>query len=200
MASNDDGDEVDLDEGEGDKIVSGAVLKNVENGETQQLDCDAVFVAIGHLPNTGFLDGVVEFDENMKALSLEEKPTQPKSNYAVPGIYFYDSQVVEIARNLKPSARGELEITDVNTTYLAQGRLDVRIMGRGTAWLDTGTFESLAQAGSFLEIIENRQGLKVGCIEEIAWRQNFIDDTELKTLATQITSNDYGQYLLELLH
>jgi len=143
--------------------------------------------------------GVVEFDENHKALSLEEKPENPKSNYAVPGLYFYDNRVVKIAEELEPSARGEYEITDVNKKYLEMGELEVRSMGRGYAWLDTGTFPSLMQASQFVQVIEERQGLKVGCIEEVAFRMNFISADQLKKLATPLLKSGYGQYLMNLI-
>ncbi|RMD71301.1 MAG: glucose-1-phosphate thymidylyltransferase [Bacteroidetes bacterium] len=143
--------------------------------------------------------GVVEFDEHFNAISIEEKPKEPKSNYAVPGLYFYDNDVVEIAKNLKPSARGEYEITDVNKTYLAAGKLKVQVMGRGIAWLDTGTHKSLMQAGQFIEVIEDRQGLKIGCIEEVAWKKGFIDDEQLERLAHKYMKSGYGAYLMQLL-
>ena len=143
--------------------------------------------------------GVVEFDENNKAISIEEKPEIPKSNFAVPGLYFYDSDVVEIAKNLEPSPRGEYEITDVNRVYLDQGKLKVEILNRGVAWLDTGTHQSLLQAGQFIEVIEQRQGLKIGCIEEVAYKMGFIDEDQLEELATKYIKSGYGNYLFDLL-
>lgn len=143
--------------------------------------------------------GVVEFDKDFKALSIEEKPAQPKSNYAVPGLYFYDNDVVSIAKSIKPSPRGELEITDVNRVYLEAGKLEVGVLDRGTAWLDTGTFDSLIQAGEFIEVIEKRQGLKIGCIEEIAYRNGWIDDAQMEKLATLYMKSGYGMYLKRLI-
>ena len=144
--------------------------------------------------------GVVEFDPEFKALSIEEKPEKPKSNYAVPGLYFYDNDVVEIARNVKASPRGEYEITDINKKYLELGKLKVGVLDRGTAWLDTGTFESLMQAGQFVQVIEERQGLKIGCIEEVAYRMGFIDAAQLEEVAKPLVKSGYGKYLLKLLN
>lgn len=142
--------------------------------------------------------GVVEFDENQKVLSIEEKPQQPKSNYAVPGLYFYDNEVVEIAKNIQPSARGEYEITDINKEYLKRGKLSVGILNRGTAWLDTGTFASLMQAGQFVQVIEERQNLKIGCIEEVAYRMGYINKNQLIELAKPLVKSGYGEYLMRI--
>lgn len=144
--------------------------------------------------------GVVEFDDNFKALSIEEKPAKPKSNYAVPGLYFYDNSVIDVAKNLKPSPRGEYEITDVNKYYLQAGKLYVKAMGRGFAWLDTGTHQSLMQAGQFIQVIEERQGLKIGCIEEVAYNMKFIDSEQLEKLGRYYLKSGYGEYLLRSLH
>lgn len=143
--------------------------------------------------------GVVEFDPNNQVISIEEKPLKPKSNYAVPGLYFYDNSVVNIAKSIQPSARGEYEITDVNKEYLRRGKLKVGVLSRGTAWLDTGTFQSLMQAGQFVQVIEERQGLKIGCIEEVAYRMGFISDDQLREAAAPLVKSGYGQYLLRLL-
>ncbi len=143
--------------------------------------------------------GVVEFDDKGNAVSIEEKPVQPKSNYAVPGIYFYDNSVVEIAKNIKPSQRGELEITDINKTYLSQGKLKVSVLDKGTAWLDTGTFKSLMQASQFVQVIEERQGLKIGAIEEVAYRMGYIDKNQFRTLIEPLIKSGYGKHLLSLL-
>ncbi len=143
--------------------------------------------------------GVVEFDKNMKAISIEEKPPKPKSNYGIPGLYFYDNEVVEIAKEAKPSARGELEITEIHNGYLKRGRLKVHVMDRGTAWMDPGNFNDVLQAAHFIQVIEERQGLKIGCIEEIAWHEGFITDEQLEALAHPLKKSGYGQYLLGLL-
>lgn len=180
----------------GDNIFYGNSLEKLLHANT---DPDGGVVYAYHVSDPERY-GVVEFDADQKAISIEEKPTKPKSGFAVPGLYFYDNEVVEIAANLKPSARGELEITDVNQEYLHRGKLQVSILDRGTAWLDTGTFTSLMQAGQFVQVIEERQGLKIGCIEEWAYKMNFIDDKQLECLAKPMFKSGYGQYLLNLLH
>lgn len=180
----------------GDNIFYGAGLQNLLLDSAKVTDGARVFAYLVRDPERY---GVVEFDDNFKALSIEEKPAKPKSNYAVPGLYFYDNRVVEIAKNIKPSPRGEYEITDVNRTYLEEGTLDVGVMGRGTAWLDTGTFESLNDASEFVRVIEKRQGYKVGCIEEIAWRMGYMSDDDLRKIAEPLIKSGYGKYLLNLL-
>jgi glucose-1-phosphate thymidylyltransferase len=155
-------------------------------------------IVFGYHVNDPERYGVVEFDENFKALSLEEKPENPKSSYAVPGLYYYDNSVVEIAKNIKPSARGEYEITDVNKEYLRRGELDVRVLGRGTTWLDTGTFQSLMQANQYVQVIEDRQGKKIGCIEEAAYRMGYINDQKLLEIAEPLRKSGYGEYLINL--
>lgn len=179
----------------GDNIFYGSGLSKLLQNSTNP-DGGVVFAYQVHDPERY---GVVEFDENQTAISIEEKPEKPKSNYAVPGLYFYDNKVVEIAQNIKPSPRGELEITDINRVYLEQGKLQVGIMNRGTAWLDTGTFQSLMQAGQFVQVIEERQGLKVGCIEEVAYRMGFIDAQQLEAIAKPLVKSGYGAYLLNLI-
>ena len=155
-------------------------------------------IVFGYHVNDPERYGVVDFDENFKALSLEEKPENPKSNYAVPGLYYYDNSVVDIAKNINPSARGEYEITDVNKEYLRRGELDVRVLGRGTAWLDTGTFQSLMQANQYVQVIEDRQGRKIGCIEEAAYRMGYINDQKLLEIAEPLIKSGYGEYLINL--
>ena len=162
------------------------------------LEPQGAMVFAYHVPDPSRF-GVVEFNSDNKVISIEEKPKQPKSSYAVPGLYFYDNSVVDIAKGLKPSTRGEYEITDINREYLRQGKLSVKVFNRGTAWLDTGTFDSLLQAAQFVQIIEARQGFKIGCIEEIAWRKNFINDRQLEVIASHITNSEYGIYLKNLL-
>jgi glucose-1-phosphate thymidylyltransferase len=178
----------------GDNIFHGAGLGSSLRGNAT-LEGARIFAY--HVSNPSAY-GVVEFDDSMTALSIEEKPAKPKSNYAVPGLYFYDNSVVEIAKTIKPSARGELEISTVNERYLEQGKLHVQVLDRGTAWLDTGTFESMMQASEYVRVIEDRQGFKVGCIEEIAWRAGWIDDLQLATLAEPLRKSGYGTYLAEL--
>ena len=169
------------------KIKTLSDCENVEGG-----------IVFGYHVNDPERYGVVEFDENFKALSLEEKPENPKSNYAVPGLYYYDNSVVKIAKNIKPSSRGEYEITDVNKVYLKRGQLDVRVLGRGTAWLDTGTFQSLMQANQYVQVIEERQGRKIGCIEESAYRMGYIDKKQLLEIAEPLRKSGYGEYLVNL--
>ncbi|TFD29392.1 glucose-1-phosphate thymidylyltransferase RfbA [Cryobacterium cryoconiti] len=179
----------------GDNIFHGAGLGSALRGNA---DLVGARIFAYHVSNpTAY--GVVEFDDSMTALSIEEKPTKPKSNYAVPGLYFYDNSVVEIAKTIEPSARGELEISTVNERYLAQGNLHVQVLDRGTAWLDTGTFESMMQASEYVRVIEDRQGFKVGCIEEIAWRAGWISSAELEALAEPLQKSGYGRYLTGLI-
>jgi len=179
----------------GDNIFYGAGLQTLlqENN-----DPDGGMVFAYHVSDPERY-GVVEFDENRMAISIEEKPQEPKSNFAVPGLYFYDNSVIDVAKNIQPSARGEYEITDVNKHYLEENKLKVGILGRGTAWLDTGTFSSLLQAGQFVEVVEERQGLKIGCIEEVAYNMGFIDKEGLRVLAEPLLKSGYGQYLLNII-
>ena len=179
----------------GDNIYYGSGLSKLVQEAAQKTDGATVF---GYHVNDPERFGVVEFDDDMKALSIEEKPENPKSNYAVTGLYFYDNTVVEKAKNLKPSDRGELEITDINKLYLDEGKLDVKLMGRGYAWLDTGTHDSMMEAASFIATIQKRQNLKVACLEEIAYRMGYISKEKLVELAQPMKKNDYGQYLLRL--
>ena len=179
----------------GDNIYYGAGLSELVQSAAKKTSGATVF---GYHVNDPERFGVVEFDDQMHAVSIEEKPKQPKSNYAVTGLYFYDNQVVDIAKGIKPSARGELEISDVNSVYLEKGQLDVKLMGRGYAWLDTGTHDSMMEAANFIATVEKRQNLKVACLEEIAYRMGYIDKDQLVKLAQPLKKNDYGQYLLRL--
>lgn len=179
----------------GDNIYYGAGLSQLVQDAVKKTDGATVF---GYHVNNPERFGVVDFDDQMHALSIEEKPTHPKSNYAVTGLYFYDNNVVDIAKHIKPSARGELEITDVNKEYLRRGKLDVKLMGRGYAWLDTGTHDSMLEAANFIATIERRQNLKVAALEEISYRMGYIDKDKLVELAQPLKKNDYGQYLLRL--
>jgi len=179
----------------GDNIFYGTGLEEILRSATNP---DGGIVFAYHVSDPERY-GVVEFDKTNKVISIEEKPKNPKSNYAVPGIYFYDNSVVNVAKNLEPSARGEYEITDINKHYLRQGNLKVRTLTRGTAWLDTGTFASLNQASQFVQVIEERQGLKIGCIEEIAYKNGFIDSEQLKAIAQPLLKSGYGQYLMGLI-
>jgi len=180
----------------GDNIFYGAGLSQLLQSAAAKSEGATVF---GYHVNDPERFGVVEFDENMHALSIEEKPKHPKSNYAVTGLYFYDNDVVDIAKSIQPSARGELEITDVNTEYLRNGKLDVKLMGRGYAWLDTGTHDAMLEASNFIATVEKRQNLKVASLEEIAYRMGYVDANQLYQLAQPLKKNDYGQYLLRLL-
>lgn len=180
----------------GDNIFYGSGLSKLLQESTQMESGARVFAYPVHDPERY---GVVEFDDNKKVLSIEEKPAEPKSNFAVPGLYYYDNKVCDIAKNLKPSARGEYEITDLNREYLNMGELSVGIMQRGTAWLDTGTFESLAAASEFIRVIEQRQDYKIGCIEEVAYRMGYIDDAQLEKIAQPLIKSGYGKYLMRLI-
>ncbi|MCP4275851.1 MAG: glucose-1-phosphate thymidylyltransferase RfbA, partial [Gammaproteobacteria bacterium] len=181
----------------GDNIFYGHGIDQILKRATQQESGATVF---GYYVKAPERYGVVSFDDNGQVIDLEEKPSNPKSNYAVTGLYFYDNQVIEYAKQIKPSARGELEITDINKLYLEQGTLTVEVMGRGFAWLDTGTHSSLLSAANYMQVIEERQGLKIACPEEIAYRKGYITATEMERLATPLAKNGYGQYLLDILH
>ncbi|RMG24459.1 MAG: glucose-1-phosphate thymidylyltransferase [Bacteroidetes bacterium] len=183
----------------GDNIFYGEQLPDTLHAAQEEISLHAGGMVFAYHVSNPQIYGVVEFNRQGRAISIEEKPEKPKSSYAVPGIYFYDNQVIDIAKNLKPSPRGELEITDVNKTYLGRGKLKVSILGRGTAWLDTGSHESLMQAGQFVQIIEHRQGLKIGCIEEVAYRMGYIDATQLYEVAKPLLKSGYGDYILGIL-
>ena len=180
----------------GDNVFYGQDLTRVLNRAQEREEGAVIF---GYPVNNPRSFGVVEFDENKKVLSIEEKPENPKSKYAVPGLYFYDNRVVEIAKNVKPSARGELEITSVNNAYLEEGDLRVELLGRGMAWLDTGTPEGLLKAAEYVEAVQSRQGFYISCLEEIAWRRGFINDVQLREIGESLKMTDYGQYILSLL-
>lgn len=180
----------------GDNIFFGHDFANIARRCAQLTDGGIIF---GYLVKDPQRYGVVEFDKTNKVIGIEEKPANPKSRYAVPGLYFYDSQVVQVAEAIKPSARGELEITDVNTHYLKQGKLTVELLGRGFCWLDTGTHESLQQASSYVQAVQDRQGLKIACLEEIAYRLGYIDQTQVEQLAASMMKNQYGMYLMDML-
>ena len=188
----------------GDEKVALVLGDNIFHGESlgsnlsTSTDIDGALVFAYHVSNPRAY-GVVEFDDQFRAVSIEEKPTNPKSNFAVPGLYFYDNSVIEVAKSITPSARGELEISTVNEHYLDSGTLQVRVLDRGTAWLDTGTFESMVQATEFVRVIEARQGYKIGCVEEIAWRQGWISDDQLAAIAAPLAKSGYGTYLSQLL-
>lgn len=180
----------------GDNVFYGQDLTKIVNDARKELDGAVVF---GYPVRDATAFGVVEFDEEKRVISIEEKPEKPKSNYAVPGLYFYDNQVIEIAKAVKPSARGEIEITSVNNAYLKEGRLKVALMKRGMAWLDTGTPEGMLKAAEFVEAVQSRQGFYIACLEEIAWRRGFIGDEQLRAIGRELSMTDYGQYLLSLL-
>lgn len=183
----------------GDNIFYGQNMTKVMKSARNRIESDGGAVIFGYQVKDAKAFGVVEFDNNNKVISLEEKPEKPKSNYAVPGLYFYDNEVIEIAKNVKPSNRGEIEITSVNNSYLKKERLNVELLGRGMAWLDTGTPEGLLQAAEYVEAVQTRQGFYVACLEEIAWRRGFINDNQLSSIGNDLSKTDYGQYILSLL-
>lgn len=183
----------------GDNIFYGQDLTRVLNRAKERIQTEGGSVIFGYPVKDAKAFGVVEFDDNRKVLSIEEKPKKPKSSYAVPGLYFYDNNVINISKNVTPSERGEIEITSVNNSYLEQGTLNVELLGRGMAWLDTGTPEGLLQAAEYVEAVQSRQGFYIACLEEIAWRRGFIDDNQLKLVGKELEKTDYGQYILSLL-